>query len=117
MNARTYSSSSFISTLADRTQTYVLLIQTDGFGASSLRYLDITGIPEEARDELRENNIAFVTYTDRQEAIQAIETLVANWPEQSQTTLGIFAALGVPGENNREFQQYPGGECFNTIAG
>lgn len=108
MSARPYTAPAFIDAVSQRTKKPVLMIQTEGSCASSMRYADITGVPEEVRDELRHNDIAFVTFDTADEAIIAFDMLITNWPEIGQTTLSITAVLGVPGQPRRDFQQIPG---------
>ncbi|QAY80224.1 hypothetical protein [Sphingosinicella sp. BN140058] len=117
MTARFYTGPAFVETLAAKTRTAVLMLQTgDAIGASSSRFQDITGVPDDVRAELYDTGLAFVTFDTAAEANAAFDTLVANWPQQGQTTLPLTAVLGLPDRRTREFQQIPGHERTFKIA-
>jgi len=116
MAARFFPAPAFAHAFAARTNTPIIIIQTEGSCASSQRYHDIHGMPQGVINELRENGIAFATFDTEAESNAAFDSLVANFPECGQTTLSITAILGLPRTANREFQQIHGGERTFKIA-
>lgn len=116
MTSRAYTGPAFVEAMANHARTPILMIQTEGSGASSLRYEDITGVPEQVKDDLKRDAIAFVTFSNQREADQAFETLMTNWPEEGRTTLGITALLAVPGQRSRVFDAIPGNERSFRLA-
>ncbi|AXK43859.1 hypothetical protein [Erythrobacter aureus] len=114
MSHRNYSATAFAAALAAKTSTPILVLSTDGSNANSMRYDAIEGIDLEVKNELHQNDIAFVTYDSADEANAALDTLIAAWPES--TTLSLIAHLGVPGQPTRVFDAIAGYEAEEKLA-
>lgn len=110
-----FAAPAFIEALAARTETPVMMIQTDGFGASSLRYMEIS-VPDDVRDELHESDLAFLTFESALEATTKFEEIIANFPDTHSTCLSITIVLGLPDAPAKHFQQIPGYERTFKIA-
>lgn len=106
---RHYATSAFVSQLAARTRTPVMVVNASGMGASSMRYRDIA-VPIEVQEELMENEQVFMTFDTEIEAKAQFDAIVANFPDAGQTTLSITVVLGLPGQAAREFEQIHGDE-------
>ncbi len=112
---RHYTTTAFVEQVALKTKTPILVIQTDGSGASSLRYHDIA-VDEEIRAQLIDGEQVFLTFGSADEANDLFDLIVREFPESGQTTLSLTLILGLPDGETREFEQIPGYERSFKIA-
>lgn len=111
-----YATAEFATSVAAKTRTPVMIIQTEGSCAGSSRYYDIAVAPD-IQALLHHEEQAFLTFDSPEEAIAKFDEILAAFPEPGQTPLSLIICLGIPDQATRTFSQIPGSYEGRQVTG